>query len=148
MVPWHKFTWTMFHVAWNMSRLVYHTWNIMLHAWHTWDVTYFMLHGMWSMQTRVTRNLHAWLSMKFTHMNTRVFMALLITNSCITSSNNNITYWIYKISWSASISITRLLSLLSRSSALIVAHIIKNKFSSAYCYGYTSISRAIGNGTA
>ena len=42
-----------------------------------------------------------------------------------------ITHWTYRISRSASTSITRLLSLLSRSNALIVAHIIL--FNGACC---------------
>ena len=42
-----------------------------------------------------------------------------------------ITHWTYRISWSASTSITRLLSLLSHSNSLIVAHIIL--FNSACC---------------
>ena len=50
-------------------------------------------------------------------------------NLCIASSID-----LLDVSNFANISITRLLSLLSRSNALIVAHMIKNKFSSAYCY--------------
>ena len=44
-----------------------------------------------------------------------------------------ITHWTYRISWSANTSITRLLSLLSCSNAVIVAHIIL--FNSTCCSG-------------
>ena len=97
----------------------------------------------------IPHNLHAWIfhviykcgfCIQFTCMDKRVFMALLF-NACITSANNSLNVSNFTKCWYKYHMFTILT--ITSSNALLVAHIIKNKFNSTYCCRFkTSINPA------
>ena len=86
MAPQHEFTWTTFHVAWNMSRLLcatHVTWYFSRGTHETWHTPrHVEPDPCEQLVTRVNIpcNLHTWRHVHWWHC--------YLANSCITSSNN------------------------------------------------------------